>query len=676
MAIKIKPRGGAAEVQDWARQAVTHHRAGNLHQAEKLYRAIIQAQPGNFAAMHLLGVLLHQNGKPDAAVPLLQRAIRLKGDDGEMHSNLGAALIEMKRFEEALPRLDQAIALEPRLAGAHSNRGLALFSLRRVEEAVESYRQALALDSGNAEALDNLGLALMELGDAAGAIEALRAALTAAPGRAVVHVHLGNALTAAKAYPEAVAAFEAALKLDPANGYAQAVRLFLKRQICDWAGHDEDLRALAAAAGTWRKDADLPSPFLFLPLVDDPSFQLDRAKAYSGQHRTPASPHRPGSPAKAAGRGRLRLAYLSPDFRRHPTSYLIADLIELHDRARFEVIGVSYGPDDDSPVRRRMVGAFDRFEDVRGLSDRDAASRMRELGIDIAIDLSGYTTHARPGILASRPAPIQVSYLGYIGSTGAEWLDYVIADRFLAPESLEPCFTERFVRMPDSFQVNSIRGPAEQAPTRAECGLPAEGFVFCSFNNTYKVAPAYFGMWMRLLGAVPGAVLWLFGQNPAVEANLRREAAARGVDPARLAFAPLAPYPDHLARHRHADLFLDTAPYNAGATASDALLMGVPLLTCPGSSLASRMSASLLTALDLPELVAADLEGYEARALRLAGNPDALGALRRRLEENRGKRLFDPNRFRRHAEAAYLAMWKIWASGERPRGFAVEPVAG
>jgi predicted O-linked N-acetylglucosamine transferase (SPINDLY family) len=266
-----------------------------------------------------------------------------------------------------------------------------------------------------------------------------------------------------------------------------------------------------------------------------------------------------------------------------------------------------------------------------------------------------------------------VSYLGFTGTTGADWLDYVITDRFLTPESLQAAFTEKFAWLPGSFQVNSARPTAGRIPSREECGLPAEGFVFCSFNNTYKIAPEIFDVWMRLLRGTPGSVLWLYRQNPAVEGNLRREAAARGVDASRLALAPLASYPEHLARHRHADLFLDTVPYNAGATASDALWMGVPLLTCPGRSFASRMSGSLLTALGLRQLIASDLGDYERRALHLAGEPDALAAVREKLEANRA-RLFDTSRFRRHIEAAYLRMWESRQRGERPRGFAVEPV--
>ena len=673
VSIKIKPRKGGSSGEELAAQAIAHHRQGNFGVAERLYRNILAGQPENFAALHLLGMLLHQRGKSDAAIPFLERAIRLKGDDAEMHSNLGVALAEAKRFEEAVASYRRALALEPQLAGVHSNLGIALAALKRFDEAIASYRRALELAPENAEALNNLGLALLDVGNAEEAARSFRAALAIRPDWSLALVNLGNALTALKAYPEAIAAFDAALKQDPGHGYARALRMFLKRQICGWRDHDEELHALTDRGGSWRKDRDLPSPFMLLPLTDDPRLQLDCAKVYAAQYQVAASGFRPGSARRGSG-DKIRLAYLSPDFRQHATSILLADLIESHDRGRFEVSAISYGPDDESPMRRRMSEAFDRFIDVRTMSDGEAARRMREMEIDVAIDLSGYTTHARTRILAQRPAPIQVSYLAYPGTTGAEWIDYLITDRFLTPPELQPLFTEKFAFLPDCFQVNSLREAAERTPSREECGLPTAGFVFCSFNNSYKIAPALFAVWMRLLSQVRGSVLWLLGENAWASDNLRREAAERGVDPARLVFAPRAPYPEHLARHRHADLFLDTLPYNAATTASDALWAGVPLLTCPGRSFVSRIAGSLLSAVPLPELIAPSLEHYEARALRLATHPTELRAIRQALERGKTERLFNPPRFRQHIEAAYARMWESWRRGERPRSFAVETI--
>jgi protein O-GlcNAc transferase len=378
----------------------------------------------------------------------------------------------------------------------------------------------------------------------------------------------------------------------------------------------------------------------------------------------PAAPQ-PLWTGKARPHGKLRIAYLSADFYRHATAFLMAQLFELHDRSRFEVLGVSFGQDDRSDMRARLLAAFDRFHDVGSRSDYDVAKLLHELEVDIAVDLKGLTLDCRPGILAYRPAPVQVSYLGYPGTMGADFIDYVIADPIVLPLDQQPLWTERIVHLPDCYQVNdSKRQISTRTPTRREVDLPERGFVFCSFNNNWKITPPVFDVWMRLLRAVDGSVLWLIWDNAAAERNLRREAAARGVDPARLVFAATLKVEEHLARHRLADLFLDTLPVNAHTTASDALWAGLPLLTCCGESFSGRVAASLLAAVDLPELVTSNLADYEALALRLATDPTLLRAFRKRLEQNRStSALFDTDRFRRHIEAAYLTMWERFARG-------------
>jgi len=362
--------------------------------------------------------------------------------------------------------------------------------------------------------------------------------------------------------------------------------------------------------------------------------------------------------------GKIRLGYLSADFHQHATAYLIAEVFERHDRARFEVAAYSYGPDDRSGMRARLKGAFDRFLDIRPLAHGEAARQIHEAGIDILVDLKGYTTHARTEILAYRPAPIQVNYLGYPGTMGAEFMDYIIADPFLVPEDRQPFYSEALAYLPDCYQSNDTkREISEQVPSRAECGLPERGFVFCCFNNTYKITPAFFDIWMRLLHAVPGSVLWLLEANAAAKTNLRREAAARGIDPERLIFAPRQHLPEHLARHRHADLFLDTLPCNAHTTASDALWASLPLLTCAGETFAGRVAGSLLQACGMPELITTSPEAYEAIALKLASEPSRVAVLRRRLEQQRlSAALFDIARFTRNLEAAYIRMWEEFCS--------------
>jgi protein O-GlcNAc transferase len=370
----------------------------------------------------------------------------------------------------------------------------------------------------------------------------------------------------------------------------------------------------------------------------------------------------------------VRIAYLSADFHRHATAYLMAELFERHDRSRFEIIGVSFGVDDKSEMRKRLVAAFDQFYDVRRKSDEEVAKLLHDRQVDIAIDLKGYTTDSRPGFLAYRPTPIQASYLGFPGTMGAEFIDYIIADETVVPFEHQPFYAEKIVHLPDCYQVNDTkRKIAERMPTRQEVELPEEGCVFCCFNNNWKITPEVFGVWMRLLHAVEGSVLWLLGDNESAERNLRKEAQARGIDPARLVFAGRLPLEDHLARHRLADLFLDTLPYNAHTTASDALWVGLPVVTRLGESFAGRVAASLLNAIGLPELVTHSIEDYEALALRLAKDPSLLEGYRNRLATNRLTHpLFDTDRFRRHIEAAYLQMWEIWQRGEQPRSFAVE----
>jgi protein O-GlcNAc transferase len=370
---------------------------------------------------------------------------------------------------------------------------------------------------------------------------------------------------------------------------------------------------------------------------------------------------------------RIRLAYLSADFHEHAIAYLVAGLFEQHDRTRFDTIGISFCPDRDSEIRTRLKSSVGRFIDVRNKTDLEAAALLRDMEVDVAVDLTGLTGGSRPGMLALRPAPIQVNYLGYPGTMGADYIDYVIADRTVIPESDRPHYSEKVVYLPDTYAAaDSRRRIADPTTSRAEAGLPETGFVFCSFNNSYKITPCMFDIWMRLLREIDGSVLWLLAADEAAVANLRREASARGVAADRLVFAQRTPVADHLARHALADLFLDTLPYNAHTTASDALWAGLPLVTCPGSTFAGRVAASLLNAVGLPEFVTHSLEDYAALALRLARDCDFLTATKSKLAQNRGTHpLFDTARFTRNIEAAYERMWALFQNGEPAAGFDV-----
>jgi predicted O-linked N-acetylglucosamine transferase (SPINDLY family) len=419
-----------------------------------------------------------------------------------------------------------------------------------------------------------------------------------------------------------------------------------------------------------------PFDFITLPIATTAARQLQCARDWVTRQRQITLAREPNVSRNRSmdAKRKITVGYVSADFWSHPTAFLTAELFERHDRDRFAVFGYSHGPDDGSPMRRRLVNAFDRFVDLKGVSCLDAARRIFADGVDILVDLKGHTQNGRPRIFAARPAPIQVNYLAYPGTTGAPCMDYILVDDFIVPPDQQRFFTERLVHLPGCYQVNdSRREIAPRVPSRAECGLPADGFVFCCFNNSYKITPEVFEVWMNLLKAVPGSVLWLLAGNRFAPANLRREAAARGVAEDRLVFAPRQPLAEHLARHRLADLFLDCFPVNAHTTASDALWAGCPMVTLAGETFVSRVAGSLLRAVGLAELITTSLEDYEAMALRLARDADMLANVRARLAENRKTSgLFDARQFVRNLERAYVRMWEVHACGEQPRPFAID----
>jgi predicted O-linked N-acetylglucosamine transferase (SPINDLY family) len=413
------------------------------------------------------------------------------------------------------------------------------------------------------------------------------------------------------------------------------------------------------------------APFVLLGYRDDPALLLQCARNYIND-KLPAPPV-PLWAGETWRHDRLRVAYVSSDFRSHAMAYMVGEMLETHDRTRFEIIGVSHGADDGSDIRKRLIAAFESFHDLPEMDDRQIARFLRDREIDIAVDLQGYTGDQRPGIFARRPVPIQASYLGYPATMGTRFIDYVIADKIVAPFAQRQFYAESIVHLPDCYVVSDRkRRIAPHPPTRHEMGLPEHGFVFCCFNNTWKFTPVLFEIWMRLLRKIEGSVLWLGGDNEGAKRNLRREARQRGVDPSRLVFADRISGELHLARHHLADLFLDTLPYNAHSTASDALRTGLPVLTCMGTSFPSRVAASQLHAIGIPELIVPTLEAYEALALKLARDPVLLAEIKAKLLKNRDTQpLFDTPRFTRGIEAAYRTMWEIWQRGEAPRNFAV-----
>jgi predicted O-linked N-acetylglucosamine transferase (SPINDLY family) len=609
-------------------------------------------------------------GERELAIESYRRALALQPDYAPALYNLGLALRESGRLEEAQTCFRRVVALDARDAEASIHLGDLLARSLRLDEAEQVLRRALAFAPLNALLwlqLGDIGIARFSDASLKMAAECFGRAAELAPELADAHHGLGVVHGLEERHDEALRCHLEALRHLPGSAAYAASALNEMQQLCDWSRFDELCAQVRRSLGA---DADRPvHPFLLVSLPTSPEEQLACARVYARSLASASAGAAPAPQRQPAPAGtRRRLGYLSSDFHSHATAYLAAELFELHDRSRFEVVGYSYGPEERSPMRERLTRAFDRFVDLRALPDSAAARAIAGDGVDILVELKGYTLRARPGIAALRPAPVQVSYLGYPGTMGAEFIDYLVGDRFVTPASDAARYSEKLVLLPHSYQVNDRRRAIGPTPSRAELGLPGQGLVFCSFNQVYKILPPVFDAWMRMLAAVPGSVLWLLEPNRWAPHNLRREAAARGVDPQRLLFSPPVPLESHLARMRAADLFLDTFPCNAHTTASDALWAGLPLLTCAGDTFASRVAGSLLRAVGMDELVTASLEDYEALGIRLARDRGALSAMRARLAQQRESApLFDTPRFVRGLESAYEEMWRLHVSGASPR---------
>jgi predicted O-linked N-acetylglucosamine transferase (SPINDLY family) len=576
---------------------------------------------------------------------------------------------EAGQLDEAEGCFRRLLALQPRDAEALFHLGALLQKRLRLDEAAETFRRALEVAPQDYHLWMRLGAVLVAKFTDKSLAEAeagFRRAAGLRPGEAEAHAALEHVCTLQERHAEALASLARAQRLDPGAVNLQADLLHEMQRQCDWSRLAE-LSGLVLRGALEPADRPAP-PFCLLSIASTPQQQLACARRYAQSVAVPLEGERRrlAFQSRPAAKKKLRIGYLSSEFHAHATAYLAAEIFELHDRARFEVLAYSYGPEDGSPIRARLKRAIPLFKDITLLPDAEAAAAIHADSVDILVDLKGFTFRARTAILALRPAPLQVNYLGYPGTMGADFVDYLVGDRIVTPADRAGDFAEKLAVLPDCYQPNDRRRRAARTPPRAELGLPDVGFVFCCFNQSFKILPDTFAVWMRLLAAVPGSVLWLLA-SPATE-NLRREAAARGVDPARLVFAGQRPLAEHIGRVPAADLFLDTFPYNAHTTASDALWTGLPLVTCRGDTFASRVAASLLTAMGFPELVTGSLAEYEALALRLAQAPAELLGLRERLQRNRARApLFDTPRYVRNLEAAYEAMWAAHSAGQPPR---------
>ncbi|HYF07666.1 MAG TPA: tetratricopeptide repeat protein [Acetobacteraceae bacterium] len=687
-------------------EAQALHGAGRLPDAARRYEEVLKQRRDDATALALLGALRLQQGDALAASKLLRRAADLRPADPTPRYNLGVALNRLGRHAEAADALDAvtaahpdhadawkslgdarrarddlpgalaawraALGLRPDFAGALLNLGATLLETGEVVEAEERARQLIALRPQDAQGHNNLGLALYAQGRLAEAEAAYRRSLELAPEHDKAMENLGRLLTLVGRLPEAIATFRGVIELqrrrgESLSGGAYVGLLMAQSTLCEWTGIADLPREVLA-----RENESL-DPFILLA-HDVPGRRLRRIALLHGRKLAAGVAPLPSRRPRADGP--ITLGYLSADFRDHAVASLLCEALEWHDRERFAVHAyATRRPQGFSRYRRRIAAAVTAFHEVEALGDDELARRIIAHGVDILVDLGGWTADHRMRMLALRPAPVQATWLGFAASVGVPWVDYAILDPVAAPPGCEEEFSEHIVRLPESFQPNDRARPIGAPPSRAAEGLPESGFVFAAFASAFKITPRVWDAWMRIVSAVPGSVLWLRRFGEATQANLRREAEARGVSADRLVFAGWVPdHAAHLARYRIAGLALDTWPYGSHTTASDALWTGCPLIALRGETLATRISSSVLTAAGLPDLITNGTDEFVALAVRLATSPDALAALRARVEASRGSSLFDTPRLVRHLEAAYRAMHERAAAGLPPAPITIAPL--
>jgi predicted O-linked N-acetylglucosamine transferase (SPINDLY family) len=658
-AIALDPRSAIAHYS----RAEACKDLGRTDEALASYAEAIAINPGFVHAFYGRGVVLQQSARLHEAIACYDAAIRLKPDHFEAHVHKALSLLSVGRHVEAMASCDRVVALRPNHAPAYVLRGNMLRALDSRQAALTNYEQAIAIDPDDATAHCNRGAALLLLDKVEDALASFDRAIAIKPDYTEAQFHRGYSLRMLNRFDSAAAAYKTVATLAPNFEFLPGTRLESDMHVCDWREFDQLVDQIVAGV---ENDAHVSHPLIFMALTDSPRLQLKVSHTWS-RYSCPADDSLGPIPPRSRPR-RITVGYFSADLREHPIGRLLTELIEIHDRSQFEVIAFSFGPRTGDEWQQRLMGAFDQFIDVREKSNLEIASLARHLNVDIAVDLGGYSTGNRANIFAMRAAPLQLSYLGYLGTMGASYIDYIVADRTVVTPTSENHFSEKVIYLPDVHQVNDRkRRIADKVFTRVDLGLPSIGFVFCCFNTSYKILPATFAGWMRILRAVPGSVLLLYSGHETAEMNLRSYAGHHGVEPDRLVFGERLPPAEHLARYRAADLFLDTFPYNAGTTASDALWAGLPLLTLAGESFVSRIAASLLTAIGVPELITSTQQQYEQLAIELASNPHRLAQIRAKIQENRlSSPLFDTPRFARNLEAAYVAIHDRYQAGLSP----------
>ena len=642
---------------------------GNYSQAIPLFQLSLQKSGGFFELFHEYGRALASNGDHQKSLEIFAKAEAINPSSIEVLFNLGRLCELLDNPEEALRYYEKVLGIDPRFGPALNNRAGILSDRKQYKEALASYELALALEPNNPELLTNAGAVLSKLGQHSEALGFYTKALNASPEYFEALEATMYALCTLKQYSKALVYAEKALQINPLHPFLYGFTTHLRSLICDWRSFDVDASVIASRV---HKGQKVILPFQALCMFDDPGLQHQCAQIFTESQKTEDQPKQQVAPQSV--NKKIRIGYFSADFGYHPVSFLIAEVFELHDRERFEVVGFSVGPNTGDPMRKRLEKSFDEFHDVVHLQDGEIARLSRDLKIDIAIDLTGYTQDSRTNIFSYHAAPVQVNYLGYPGTLGASYIDYIIADPILIPVAEQQFYSEKIAYLPHSYQPNDrCRKISDEEITRSMHGLSEDDFVFCCFNNNFKITPRVFALWMQILKRVDRGVLWLLEDNQDASNNLKKAAIAQGISEDRLVFASRAPMNKHIARMRLANLFLDTAPYNAHTTASDALWAGLPVLTSIGKSFVSRVAASLLNAVSLPELAVNSDADYVEMAVSLSTDSSRLGAIRSQLERSRDQHpLFDTVLFVRGLEKAFVKMHSLSKVGEPAATFYVD----
>jgi predicted O-linked N-acetylglucosamine transferase (SPINDLY family) len=634
----------------------------NLDAALDNYKKAIALKPNSAEAYNNIGIVFKDQGKLDESLEVLKKAIALKPNYAEAYNNTGVVFMDQGKLDKSLEVLKKAIALKPNYAEAYNNIGLSFYFSGENDLAINSFKEAIKIKLNFSEAYNNMGLAFFSKGDLEESIDSYKNAINFKSDFAEAYNNMGDALSEKGELYLSIESFKQALKFKPCYDKATANKLYQQANICDWEEIEKD-KNLICKIGISNEGI---SPFSLISLEDEPEIQRVRSENFIKSHfKQKPLKIRPRPILKPK---RLRIGYFSSDFYNHATMYLMAKVFEMHNKNDFEIFAYSFGPVQNDKMRIRLKNTVDFFYDVKDIGDRDVALLAQKNKLDIAIDLKGYTKNSRSGIFAYGAAPIQISYLGYPGTTGASYIHYIIADQVIIPKQNQPFFSESIIYLPNSYQANdNSRKISDATISRSEAGLPKQGFVFCSFNSNYKISSIEFNIWMSLLSKVDGSVLWLLKTNNWAEVNLKKEAEKKGIDSDRLIFAKKLPQDLHLSRHNLADIFLDTFNCNAHTTASDALWMGLPVVTKMGKGFPSRVAGSLLNAIGLPELVTQTVEDYEALALKLANDPSHLKSVKQKIIENRfSEPLFDTELFTSHLESGFRQAYKNYFDGRSP----------